>query len=226
MRTHFAWNGMVGLIALFFSLPLLKSEEAGFKQNVAPKPQTVFHRIELGESEWTSGFWAERQRTCREASLPQMWNIMVLDAHSQFLTNFLIAAGDKDGKHRGPAWNDGDFYKWIEAASCAFASSKDDPLELHMDQAIAAIGRAQRPDGYIHTPVQIRKRQGDVTAVPFSEPLQFELYNFGHRMTAACVHCRASQLPLCRCCRSSCGNRRPRIARAFRSLENLTWLFD
>lgn len=192
MRTHFAWNGMVSLIGLSFSLASLKSEETSIEQTVAPKPKTVFQRIELGESEWTSGFWAERQKTCREASLPQMWNTMVDDVNSQFLTNFLIAAGDKDGKHRGPAWNDGDFYKWIEAASSAFASSKDVQLEQHMDQAISAIGRAQRRDGYIHTPIQIRKRQGDLTAIPFSEPLQFELYNFGHLMTAACVHCRAT----------------------------------
>ncbi len=192
MRTHFAWNGMVCLIALSLTTASLKSEEVRIEQNGAPKPNTVFHRIELGESEWTSGFWAERQKVCREASLPQMWNIMVDDAHSQFLTNFLIAAGDKEGKHRGPAWNDGDFYKWIEAASAAFASNKDVQLEQHIDQAIAAIGRAQRPDGYVHTPVQIRRRQGDVTAVPFSEPLQFELYNFGHLMTAACVHTRAT----------------------------------
>ena len=192
MRTQFAWSGMVVLIGLSFSFASLKSEEPTAGSTVLPKPQTVFHRIELGESEWTSGFWAERQKICREASLPQMWRIMFDDEHSQFLTNFLIAAGDKDGKHRGPAWNDGDFYKWIEAASAAFAFNKDDQLERNIDQAIAAIGKAQRPNGYIHTPVQIRKRQGDSTAVPFSEPLQFELYNFGHLMTAACVHCRAT----------------------------------
>lgn len=152
----------------------------------------VFERVELSESQWTNGFWAERQEVVRNASIPQMWKIMVDDEHSQFLTNFLVAAGEREGKHRGPSWNDGDFYKWIEAACSSLAVSKDSKLEEQVDRAIAAIGRAQREDGYIHTPVQIRRRQGDETAIPFSEPLQFELYNFGHLMTAACVHHQAT----------------------------------
>ena len=33
------------------------------------------------------------------------------------LHNFEIAAGLAEGRHRGPPWNDGDFYKWLEAAA-------------------------------------------------------------------------------------------------------------
>lgn len=186
MLTTLLRNRIIELVALALLLTTLSFAEA------APPLLTVFDRVDLDESQWTSGFWGERQKICQDTSLPQMWQIMVDDVHSQFLTNFLIAAGDTEGKQRGPAWNDGDFYKWIEAASSTIASSKDSQLAKHVDQAIAAIGRAQREDGYIHTPVQIRKLNGDATAVPFSEPLQFELYNLGHLMTAACVHSRAT----------------------------------
>ncbi len=153
---------------------------------------TVFEQVELNASRWTSGFWFERQRVVRDTAIPQMWKIMADDEHSQFLTNFLIAAGERDGRHRGPSWNDGDFYKWIEAASVSLSIEADSELSGQLDEAIAAIGRAQRSDGYIHTPIQIRSRQGDASAIPFSEPLQFELYNFGHLMTAGCVHHQAT----------------------------------
>ncbi len=53
---------------------------------------------------------------------------------------------------------------------------------------IAIIGKAQRADGYIHTPVLIAKRNGDKTVMPFGDRFNFEMYNMGHLMTAACVH--------------------------------------
>ena len=177
---------VVAFVVTWFSLVAIVFAQDKSHSHVA------FQRVELGESQWTNGFWADRQRIVESASLPQMWQIMTDDKNSQFLTNFLIASGDREGKHRGPAWNDGDFYKWIEAASTTLATKPDAQLEQRIDQAIAAIGKAQRDDGYVHTPVQIRKRQGDSTAIPFSEPLQFELYNLGHLMSAGCVHCRAT----------------------------------
>ena len=176
----------IACIALVLSLPSYARA-----QNKA-RALAAFQRFELGESQWTTGFWADRQKILEQNSLPQMWQIMTDDSHSQFLTNFLIASGKREGKHRGPAWNDGDFYKWIEAASSILSVKQDAELEQHIDEAITAIGNAQREDGYVHTPVQIRRLQGDVTAIPFSEPLQFELYNLGHLMSAGCMHCRAT----------------------------------
>ena len=61
-----------------------------------------------------------------------------------------------------------------------------------MDEAIAVIAKAQRADGYIHTPVLIANRNGDATAKPFQDRLNFEMYNMGHLITAACVHHRAT----------------------------------
>jgi DUF1680 family protein len=66
--------------------------------------------------------------------------------------------------------------------------TRDPALEVILDQSIAAIGRAQRGDGYIHTPVLIRQRNGDQSARPFEDRRNFEMYNMGHLITAACVH--------------------------------------
>src|SRR5262249_12410972 len=54
------------------------------------------------------------------------------------------------------------------------------------------IGQAQRADGYLHTPVLIENRLGHEDVRPFQDRLDFEAYNLGHLMTAACVHHRAT----------------------------------
>jgi len=66
---------------------------------------------------WTRGFWASRFETCRNDTIPTLGRIMEGNEHSQFLHNFRIAAGLEEGRHRGPPWNDGEFYKWLEAAA-------------------------------------------------------------------------------------------------------------
>src|SRR5437588_792597 len=63
-------------------------------------------------------------------------------------------------QHRGPKWNDGDFYKWLESASAIVGATKDKKLEAQLDQLIDLIARTQEKDGYIHTDVQISQRTG------------------------------------------------------------------
>jgi DUF1680 family protein len=120
-----------------------------------------------------------------------MGDIMEGTQRSQFLENFRIAAGLARGRHRGPPWNDGDFYKWLEAASAVLAVTRDAKLDRRLDDIIAILARAQRGDGSLHTPVLIKIRNGGA-ARPFHDRLGFEMYNFGHLFTAACVHHRAT----------------------------------
>ena len=80
--------------------------------------------VGLGEVTWTRGFWAGRFAVCRSVMVPTMGRLMSGTEPSQFLQNFKVAAGLVDGRHRGPRWNDGDFYKWIEAASALLASTQ------------------------------------------------------------------------------------------------------
>lgn len=144
------------------------------------------------DARWTTGFWADRFEVCRTATVPAMGVLMEGTERSQFLQNFRIAAGLGAGKHRGPPWNDGDFYKWLEAAAAVYAITRDAALDKQMDDAIAVVAKAQRADGYLHTPVLIANRNGDQSAKPFRDRLNFEMYNFGHLFTAACVHHRAT----------------------------------
>jgi len=139
-----------------------------------------------------NGFWANRYETLRAHSLPAMWEIMKGDKYKPFYQHFLIAAGEMQGEYHGAPWNDGDFYKFLEAVSATYSVTRDAELERILQQSIGAIGRAQRSDGYIHTPVLIRQRNGDANSKPFQDRQNFEMYNMGHLITAACVHHRAT----------------------------------
>ena len=74
--------------------------------------------VQLNEVQWTDGFWADRLETVRTRSIPAMWEIMKGTKYKPFYQNFLIAAGEAEGEYHGAQWNDGDFYKFLEAV-CA-----------------------------------------------------------------------------------------------------------
>src|SRR5262249_22824116 len=129
---------------------------------------------------------------CREKMLPGLWAIMDGTNYSQFYQNFRIAAGLSGGKHRGAPFNDGDFYKFLEGASALLETTHDPEWDRRIDEIIAVLAKAQRAHGYIHTPVLIKELQGDTQAKPLQDRLQFEMYNMGHLLTAACVHYRVT----------------------------------
>jgi DUF1680 family protein len=155
-------------------------------------PRVTVRAVGLGEGRWTDGFWKQRFDVCRTATVPHLWRVMRGTEYSQYLENFRIAAGLSEGRHRGAAFNDGDFYKWLEAAVVVNAAAPEPNLAAAIDESVRAIRTAQRPDGYLHTRIQLRQKQGDANARPFRDPLQFEAYCLGHLMTAACVHHRLS----------------------------------
>ena len=163
----------------------------------------------LAAARWSpDGFWGERFARCRDVMVPAMGRLMLEDERVRWIGNFEVAAGMVEGRHRGPRWNDGDFYKWLEAAAAVYAVTKDAALGAQLDAIIDLVARVQDPDGYIHTDVQIVERggaagektqayianAGAATAAPkrFGNPMDFEMYNHGHLITAACVHHAAS----------------------------------
>jgi hypothetical protein len=121
-----------------------------------------------------------------------MWDLMKGSKYKPFFEHFLIAAGRMDGEHRGAKWNDDDFYKWIEAACSVLVVTDDAQLARTIDAWVEVMGQAQRADGYIHTPVLIANRHGIATAQPFQDRHNFEMYNMGHLITAACLHHRVT----------------------------------
>jgi len=158
----------------------------------ARSPFAKLEATNPGEARWTFGFWADRFELCRTQMIPSMERLMMGTNYTQFFRNFEIAAGVAEGRSRGAPFNDGDFYKWMEGACAVLAVAKEAGLERRLDEIIGVIARAQRADGYLHTPVLIRARYGDSNAVPFEERNNFELYNMGHLMTAACLHHRVT----------------------------------
>ncbi len=179
------------VVASVFSGFQLKAQEKSLI-NTSQSPYVKMNNIDMDDVQWTDGFWAERFDVCKKTMVPFMWSILNDPEISHSFRNFEIAAGHEDGVHSGPPFHDGDFYKWFESAAMVYAVTKDKELDKLMDKIIAIIGEAQREDGYIHTPVNIEQRQHPEQKKEFAERLDFETYNLGHLMTAACIHYRVT----------------------------------
>ncbi len=159
--------------------------------NTQNSPYAKLHGVDVDDVIWTEGFWAERFAICRDSMIPAMWHIFNDPGISHSYRNFEIAAGKEKGVHQGPPFHDGDFYKWFEGMASVYAITHDSKTDSLMDEIISTIAMAQREDGYIHTPVIIEKINSGKSN-EFEDRLNFETYNMGHLMTAACIHYRAT----------------------------------
>jgi len=169
----------------------------------------VMNSTPMDAVRWTGGFWGERFGVFSGTSLQSMWETWKSEKGHSY-NNFLIAAGEKQGKRHGPPFHDGDTYKWLEAVAAAYAVSKSPRLEAIMDSIVPLIVKSQRPDGYLHTPVIIAEmnRKADTHETTenetvgtkvgtgndgaFGNRLNFETYNLGHLITAGIIHKRAT----------------------------------
>ena len=114
--------------------------------------------VPLDATKWTDGFWKERFGVFSHTSLQSMWNTWNNPDVSHGFRNFEIAAGTCEGEHWGPPFHDGDLYKWLEGVAAIYVVNNDPELDKLMDHVIGTIVKAQRADGYIHTPVIIEER--------------------------------------------------------------------
>ncbi len=138
---------------------------------------------------WTEGFWADSMKACTETTVWHLKNMFDSKDISHIIENFKICAGEAQGDHDGTVFGDGDFYKWMEAALYTASTAGNEELLAELDRYIDLIGRAQQPDGYLSTKQIIGEknangvfRMGDIN--------DFEVYNFGHLFTSACLHHR------------------------------------
>ena len=180
--------------------------------------QAKMQNVPLGATKWTGGFWGDRFQMLATSGIWDMWNTWntpweTVDENgkhgSHGFRNFEVAAGTVKGKHHGPPFHDGDFYKWLEACASVYAVTKDPKIDALMDKVIEQIALAQRADGYIHTPVVISERNQGIDSHALSENaagieigkdqkhafasrLNFETYNLGHLITAGIIHKRAT----------------------------------
>lgn len=178
------------LLLFTWLLPaVLLAQEKGLV-NTADSPHARLHSVNMQDVQWTEGFWADRFEVARKAMVPHMGSLLYDPEISHAYRNFEIAAGLKEGTHKGPTFHDGDFYKWFEGLASVYAVTKVDSLDQKMDDIIEVITKAQRTDGYIFTALTIARKNGDKSVQPLDR--EFETYNLGHLMTAAAVHHRAT----------------------------------
>ncbi|MBN1415279.1 MAG: glycoside hydrolase family 127 protein [Bacteroidales bacterium] len=179
------------ILFLFFGGLITMAQEQSLV-NTSSSSYARLYGVNITDVQWTEGFWAERFEVCRKSMVPHMMSKYMNDTISHAFANFEIAAGLKEGKHQGPPFHDGDFYKLLEAVIMVNALSRSDELDREIDSIITVIGKTQRNDGYIHTPVVINQHHEKEGKGEFTERLDFETYNMGHLMTAACVHYRVT----------------------------------
>ncbi|SFC15080.1 hypothetical protein SAMN05421747_10588 [Parapedobacter composti] len=159
--------------------------------NTRRSPHAKLYTVDMDAVKWTEGFWAERFSVCAETMVPRLWDTYTDARISHAFRNFEIAAGLKDGQHKGPSFHDGDFYKTMEAVCALYATTRDPKLMQWLDEVIPVIEKCQRADGYIYTKATIDERRTGMKT-EFQDRLSFEAYNIGHLMTAACIHHRAT----------------------------------
>ena len=203
-----------GLTALALSATLVVSAQEAATAGLTDMRQSRYAKmanVPLGAVRWTGGFWGERFDVYSKTSLQSMWETWDNPDISHGFRNFEVAAGTCPGEHWGPPFHDGDMYKWMEGVAAVYAVNHDPELDKLMDKFIEQVVKAQREDGYIHTPVIIDERNHGIdthshhhetvigTKVgdenekgAFANRLNFETYNLGHLMMAAITHYRAT----------------------------------
>lgn len=159
--------------------------------NTTKSPYAKVSPLPWNAVNWTDGFWADAVALNTKNTVPHLQSMFEAKDISHVLENFRICAGESEGSFDGTVFGDGDFYKWMESAIYSAAKTENQELLQQLDSYIDLIGRAQLPDGYISTKQIIGEReqngisrQGDIN--------DFEVYNFGHLFTTACLHKRVT----------------------------------
>ncbi len=159
------------------------SQENGIINN-SKSPYVKLKSIDMGDCIWTEGFWAERFEVAEKTMVPYMGELLCGET-GHALNNFKIAAGEKQGNHKGMRWHDGDFYKYMEAKTYVYAQTGDKKHLAELDEYIRIIAKAQDEDGYLQTQVQL-----DPKVDRYENRKYHEMYNTGHLLTSACIHYR------------------------------------
>lgn len=147
------------------------------------------HGLPWDAVEWTDGLLKDSTKMCAESTVPHLKNMFDSKDISHVVENFKICAGESDGEFDGTVFGDGDFYKWMESAIYSAARNKDEARLKEIDDYIELIGKAQLEDGYLSTKQIIGERKQNGIA-RMGDVNDFEVYNFGHMFTAACLHKR------------------------------------
>jgi DUF1680 family protein len=161
---------------------------------VVPTAAAVGARRPLGAAAATvtGGFWSERLTINGARTIPAGFEQL---ASVGTLQNFELAATSARTGYRalgvmfdGPfPFLDSDVYKWLEGAAWELRRRPDPGIQAMADEAITLVERAQRPDGYINTFVQVLKPDTAYRDLHWGH----ELYCIGHLIQASVAWYRA-----------------------------------
>jgi DUF1680 family protein len=147
--------------------------------------------ISFTQTEIADGFWAPRLDTNRKVTIEH--NIESCRRTGR-IQNFAVAGGLAQGKFEGRfGFDDSDVYKVIEGASYSLRLRPDPQLDHEIDEIVAKIAAAQKPDGYLYTAGEIPEMAEEPICC-VSKPrwadirMGHELYNAGHLFEAAVAH--------------------------------------
>lgn len=157
--------------------------------NTSCSPNAKVHPLPWNSVDWTCGFWAEAASSNTENTIPHLQKMFESKDISHVVENFRICAHEAEGDFDGTVFGDGDFYKWMEAALYSAAKTQNQTLLQELEEYVDLIGRAQLPDGYLSTKQIIGERASNSFS-RLADINDFEVYNFGHLFTAACLHKR------------------------------------
>ncbi len=184
------WIACLGIILWAASAPISAQEKA--LVNTSKSPYAKLVSMDMDAVKWKDGFWGHWAKVSQDTMAINMLNLYKNDAVCHGFCNFEIAAGYKEGDHKGAPFHDGDFYKTLEAIVSVYATTRDKRYYNELEAIIKVISKAQRKDGYIHTPTIIEQRNNPQAVLAFKDRLNFETYNMGHLMTASCLHYRVT----------------------------------
>ena len=149
-----------------------------------PRPPAVVP-VPLADVSIADEFWSPRIKATREQTLPHSFKMC---EETGRLRNFDKAAGRLAGAHEGYFFNDSDVYKLLEATAYALTIERDRELERLLDETIARIAAAQRPDGYLNTYFALTPQEERWTNLK----VRHELYCAGHLLEAGVAHFQAT----------------------------------
>jgi DUF1680 family protein len=128
------------------------------------------------------GFWGRCQETNRRTTLATAYKKLKESG------TFGAYQWEWDPSKTPPCWRIwvGDLGKWIEAASYTLAEEPHADLEAKIDEAVTAIVKGQKPDGYLYSnPMPPDARWANLQEL-------HQLYDAGHTIEGAIAHYEAT----------------------------------
>jgi len=108
-------------------------------------PREARRPAKPGEVRVEGGFWGPRLEVVRDRTIPHSWQYMAWELRSLQKANGRAVDGDLNG-----TWGEANLYKFLETVGHCLATRRDPALEQRVDEVIALLAGAQRPDGYAH----------------------------------------------------------------------------